>query len=222
MSVDTRWALIQLSSCMTLEAGWALTQYDPGDRDELWPSMSLEAGWALTQYDRRGQNERTQLCMCTCWSVCPVTNLNLGRLQYRDITDDPDATVERVTGLNPNTTYRVYLKAATSVGTGEPIFVDATTEISGRKHCCLPQSLLAVIDSRRVVLSLLFVECLRRMKCWIESMSTHRHSIRIHGVQLIPGGPAVYWRWELKRYCQHVQVVLKCVEVCALWKKAVL
>lgn len=65
------------------------------------------------------------------FSYQSITNLNLGRLQYRDITDDPDARVERVTGLNPNTTYRVYLRAATSVGTGEPIFVDATTELSG-------------------------------------------------------------------------------------------
>ena len=64
-----------------------------------------------------------------------VSNLNLGRLQYRDITDNPDATVERLTGLNPNTTYRVYLRAATRVGTGEPIFIDAMTELSGRKFC---------------------------------------------------------------------------------------
>ena len=70
-----------------------------------------------------------------CWCVLAVSNLNLGRLQYRDITDNPDVTVERLTGLNPNTTYRVYLRAATSVGTGEPIFVDATTELSGRKLC---------------------------------------------------------------------------------------
>ena len=66
-------------------------------------------------------------------NVSVVINLNLGRLQYREMTGDSDATVERVTGLNPNTTYRVYLRAATLVGVGEPIFVDATTEISGRK-----------------------------------------------------------------------------------------
>ena len=63
-----------------------------------------------------------------------VISLNLGRLQYRAITDDPDIRVERVTGLNPNTTYRVYLRAATSQGTGEPIFVDATTQLSGGKN----------------------------------------------------------------------------------------
>ena len=67
----------------------------------------------------------------TC--LCVVTNLNLGRLQYRDTTDDPDSRIERITGLNPNTTYRVYLRAATNVGNGEPIFIDATTEVSGRK-----------------------------------------------------------------------------------------
>ena len=66
-------------------------------------------------------------------SVYTVSNLNFGRLQYREMTRNSNATVERVTGLNPNTTYRVYLRAATLVGVGEPIFVDATTEISGRK-----------------------------------------------------------------------------------------
>jgi len=64
-----------------------------------------------------------------------VHNLNLGRLQYRDSTESPDM-IERLTGLNPNTTYRVYLRAATTAGTGEPIFIDATTELSGRT--CMP------------------------------------------------------------------------------------
>jgi len=65
--------------------------------------------------------------------VFAVTNLNFGRLQYREVTDDPDARVERLTGLDPDTAYRIYLRAATGVGNGEPIFIDARTEQSGRK-----------------------------------------------------------------------------------------
>jgi len=63
-------------------------------------------------------------------------SLNLGRLQYRPLIDDSAARMERVTGLNPNTSYRVYLRATTAIGDGEPIFVDATTELSGRMCLC--------------------------------------------------------------------------------------
>jgi len=58
-----------------------------------------------------------------------ITNLNLGRLQYREI----DGNVEngRLTGLNPNTTYRMFLSGKTNTGAGEPIFIDATTSESG-------------------------------------------------------------------------------------------
>ena len=89
--------------------------------------------WQITADVDEYRSVSWLMCDSVMLSLCTVTNLNLGRLQYRDITDDPDARVERVTGLNPNTTYRVYLRAATSVGTGEPIFVDATTELSGRE-----------------------------------------------------------------------------------------
>jgi len=82
---------------------------------------------------------RIEVCVCR---VSVVINLNLGRLQYRAITDDPEVSVERVTGLNPNTTYRVYLRAATGQGTGEPIFVDATTQISGG-NTCLYQAIIS-------------------------------------------------------------------------------
>jgi uncharacterized protein YneF (UPF0154 family) len=60
-----------------------------------------------------------------------ITNLNLGRLQYRDMTPGPDVNSERLTGLNPNTTYRVFLSAVTNVGSGDPIFIDVTTSLSG-------------------------------------------------------------------------------------------
>lgn len=73
-------------------------------------------------------------CRLSCTYFCiSVDNLNLGRLQYWGFTADANATMARLTGLNPNTTYRVYLAAATAVGTGENIFIDATTALSGRK-----------------------------------------------------------------------------------------
>jgi uncharacterized protein YneF (UPF0154 family) len=58
-----------------------------------------------------------------------ITNLNLGRLQYRSIEGDVDTG--RLTGLNPNTTYRMFLSGQTNVGAGEPIFIDAATSESG-------------------------------------------------------------------------------------------
>lgn len=56
-----------------------------------------------------------------------ITGLNLGRIQYRDHITDPEATNARLTGLSPDTYYRVYLSAATSRGSGEPIFLDMKT-----------------------------------------------------------------------------------------------
>lgn len=56
-----------------------------------------------------------------------LSGLNLGRLQYREAVAGSDTLQARLTGLTPNTTYRVYLAAATIAGTGEPIFIDQTT-----------------------------------------------------------------------------------------------
>jgi len=59
-----------------------------------------------------------------------ITGLNLGRLQYREAIPGVDTVQARLTGLTPNTTYRIYLAAATVAGTGEPIFIDQmTTEV---------------------------------------------------------------------------------------------
>jgi hypothetical protein len=66
------------------------------------------------------------------FSYQSITNLNLGRLQYRDILEGPNATSARLTGLNPNTTYRVYLAAETIMGTGDTIFFDAMTAEAGQ------------------------------------------------------------------------------------------
>ncbi len=62
-----------------------------------------------------------------------ITGLNLGRLQYREPIESPDIVRARLTGLHPNMDYRIYLSAATRVGKGEPIFLDARTTHAGRK-----------------------------------------------------------------------------------------
>ena len=56
-----------------------------------------------------------------------VTGLNLGRIQYRDPIDDPEVLRARLTGLQPETDYRVFLYAKTQRGQGEAIFLDSTT-----------------------------------------------------------------------------------------------
>lgn len=67
-------------------------------------------------------------------SFCSVIGLNLGRLQYREILNDPEVLDAKLTGLLPETNYRVYLAAATSQGKGEPIFLDAFTAPPGREY----------------------------------------------------------------------------------------
>lgn len=62
-----------------------------------------------------------------------ITGLNLGRLQYRESISDPTIKRERLTGLLPDTFYRVYVSAASQRGKGEPIFVDLKTNPAGRK-----------------------------------------------------------------------------------------
>ena len=70
-------------------------------------------------------------------AVVVVMGLNLGRLQYRTPIHDPDASKVRLTGLSPDTYYRVYLSAATAQGGGEHIFLDMKTTPSERK--CTPR-----------------------------------------------------------------------------------
>jgi len=52
-------------------------------------------------------------------------------LQYRQAIKNPEATRARLTGLSPETDYRVFLSAVTQVGQGEPIFLDAMTTAAG-------------------------------------------------------------------------------------------
>ncbi|CAD5115432.1 DgyrCDS4407 [Dimorphilus gyrociliatus] len=63
-----------------------------------------------------------------------VKDLNLGRLQFREQVSDPDANYARLTGLRPETNYRIYLYAVTKAGRGEPIFLDMTTIPASRPY----------------------------------------------------------------------------------------
>jgi len=60
-----------------------------------------------------------------------ITGLNLGRLKYREPIQDPEATRAKLTGLVPEMEYRIYLSAATRLGKGEEIFLDAKTTPAG-------------------------------------------------------------------------------------------
>ena len=66
-------------------------------------------------------------------SIFAVTDLNLGRRQYREEINDPSVTRARLTGLKPDMDYRIYLSAATSAGAGEAMFLDARTTPAGGK-----------------------------------------------------------------------------------------
>ncbi len=80
----------------------------------------------------------------------PVSGLNLGGLQFRPpitlesmdeerptnrITQDDQGlmTSVRLTGLRPDTAYRVFVAASTEAGHGEPIFLDMRTLPAGSK-----------------------------------------------------------------------------------------
>lgn len=60
-----------------------------------------------------------------------ITGLNLGRLKYREAISNPEATRAKLTGLVPDMEYRIYLSAATRLGKGENIFLDARTTPAG-------------------------------------------------------------------------------------------
>lgn len=60
-----------------------------------------------------------------------LSGMNIGRLQYYNMDISPNEITAKATGLNPNTTYRIYVAASTKAGKGEPIFVDSVTSSSG-------------------------------------------------------------------------------------------
>ena len=66
--------------------------------------------------------------------MLPVDQMNFGRLQYYDTYIPPNTLRAKATGLNPNTTYRIFLAASTIAGKGAPIFVDSQTTLSGCKR----------------------------------------------------------------------------------------
>lgn len=60
-----------------------------------------------------------------------IDQMNFGRLQYYDTHIPPNSVMAKATGLNPDTSYRIYLSGFTATGTGDPIFVDSKTSLSG-------------------------------------------------------------------------------------------
>lgn len=56
-----------------------------------------------------------------------ISGLSLGYLTLAPALNDPTQTRGAVTGLKPDTNYRVYLYARTAVGNGEPNFLDVRT-----------------------------------------------------------------------------------------------
>ena len=64
-----------------------------------------------------------------------VSGLNLGGMQIREgISYSPKEKLEvQLTGLKPDTYYRVFLSGSTRAGIGEPIFLDTNTLPAGSK-----------------------------------------------------------------------------------------
>jgi len=93
------------------------------------PSMFNVVGWGSTHFELTWEPpyENNGILVGYNISYQTITGLNLGRVQYRDPIEDPDARRERLTGLQPETFYRVYLYAASRMGKGEPIFIDVKT-----------------------------------------------------------------------------------------------
>ena len=58
----------------------------------------------------------------------------------------------KATGLNPDTTYRIFLAASTATGMGDPVFVDSKTSLSG---CWCFLSLVYALRSEFEIISVL-------------------------------------------------------------------
>ena len=68
------------------------------------------------------------------YCFAPVTGLTLGHIQYPDLVTDPEQLRVELTGLEPDTHYRIFLAGVTRVGKGRDIFLDVkTTELEGER-----------------------------------------------------------------------------------------
>jgi len=63
-----------------------------------------------------------------------ITGLNLGGLQYANEITNATLTSSRITGLKPNTSYRVYIAASTGAGLGDTNFLDSRTLTADRPN----------------------------------------------------------------------------------------
>lgn len=67
-----------------------------------------------------------------------VNGLDLGEMQERDPQiDDPYTTNAYLSGLRPNSRYRVYIYARTDAGRGEGYFIEIMTTDPGSKCFCM-------------------------------------------------------------------------------------
>ena len=68
------------------------------------------------------------------YCFAPVTGLTLGHIQYPDLVTDPEQLRVELTGLEPDTHYRIFLAGMTRAGKGRDIFLDVkTTELEGER-----------------------------------------------------------------------------------------
>ena len=69
---------------------------------------------------------------------CVVRGLDLGVMQDREPQiNDPYTTNTYLSGLSPNTKYRVYIYARTVQGRGEAYFIEIVTAKPGSKYLTL-------------------------------------------------------------------------------------
>lgn len=73
-----------------------------------------------------------------------VTGLNLGGLQYTNNIANASLQDWRITGLKPNTSYRVYIAASTAAGMGDTNFLDSRT-LTADSTLLAPHFIAAVI-----------------------------------------------------------------------------
>ena len=90
-----------------------------------------------------GDRQVSNLCC-----VVSVTGLNLGRLQYREAITTASRERVKLTGLLPDTYYRIYLFASTVRGKGEPIFLNMKTTPAGSACTAIVTLSIRVIYNR--------------------------------------------------------------------------
>ncbi|XP_050548270.1 neuroglian-like [Daktulosphaira vitifoliae] len=58
-----------------------------------------------------------------------MTPEGVGLMQYRPAITNPTQTSAKIAALKPGTNYRIYIRATTKAGAGEPFFVEQQTKL---------------------------------------------------------------------------------------------